>query len=281
MSATLDRSSLYRLDEIETIVRVRTDNLMYLRRFFDSDNSTVRHNFWMNTIELQPDLGTTLSETKGTQTTTLEWFCLGRSLADLQMKANGAHFVRSASQLMEEFSFFVSNVALQRVRQLKYIGSPQGFLDESTFPDAQGEFKPRLCRLHGSTVFQFLQMISVPFSLDLAEVVTSLCDILILSYKKFIDDSSSLPSVYQLVLKLDAKFKHFFFGLISRRVTDVAVRIAHEEVDSLRHLMSVATDVVAEEDDEHAADLKLPFEEEYSDGDGGEEKAPSGGSDVS
>lgn len=268
MDTSLDRDRAYCLDEIERMVRTRTENLKYLRRFFDSDSSMHR-NFWMNTIEIGPELAVALSESKDCQSLTQEWFCIGRSLADLQMKGNGTHFVRAASQLMEEFSFYVSNVALQSVRQLKYLGSPPGFLDEASLSDSDVDFKPRLCRLHGSTVFQYLQIFPVPFSLDFGEVTTSLCDILVLSYKKFIDESSASPPIFEWVLKLDAKFKHHFFGLISRRVNDFALRVAHSELGSLRRFLSVAKD---EEKDEKAEETATKPRDEDEDSDGDEER---------
>lgn len=53
-------------------------------------------------------------------------------------------------------------------------------------------------------------------------MVFSLCDVLTLVYRKLMDESNASVSLVESIIKVDGRFKHHFFGQISRDMNALA-----------------------------------------------------------
>ena len=136
---------------MEYIVQKRTDNLDYLRRFHEGKA------MWLNTVNIS-----TLEIERAYQPQTLQkrlqqWFCLGLSLAPLIQYDNGYQFVRACSQLMEEYEYHFSNVAVQGMKILKAFTN--NFVEDDSAPIVMNHktIKPVIHKSNGSVVYEFLQ----------------------------------------------------------------------------------------------------------------------------
>jgi hypothetical protein len=98
--------------------------------------------------------------------------------------------------------------------------------------------KPGINKVAGTVVYEFLRTPNIPCPLDYSQVVYSLCDILLLVYRKLMDDTSVALS--DSVLKLDGRFKHHFFGLISRDLNTLAMYIIKNKLSIVESLFTNA-----------------------------------------
>ncbi len=96
--------------------------------------------------------------------------------------------------------------------------------------------KPSINKVSGNVVYEFLKLPNIPCILDYTQVVFSLCDILTLVYQKLRDDSSM--HYCEAVLKLDSRFKHHFFGLISRDLNTLATYVAKSRLSLVEAMFS-------------------------------------------
>ena len=74
----------------------------------------------------------------------------------------------------------------------------------------------------GGAVYRHLTLPSVPTALCYSETVLCLSDVLIFVYRKLLDNECASEAGTKSVMDLDKKFKHHFFGLLSREVEKIA-----------------------------------------------------------
>lgn len=109
--------------------------------------------------------------------------------------------------------------------------------------------------------YDLLQTPAIPEFLDYNRIVCSLCTVMEQIYKKFLDESWFLPQrtartttstssassgsiaasstsalLVQAIKDIDAEFKHLFFGLLSRDITDIAVNHLKKQTESIATL---------------------------------------------
>lgn len=108
-----------RMSKVEYIVTKRIANLEYIRKVHEGNV------YWLNVVRLSKDdiknfyhpqalqkrytVSINLSDVSRVQ----QWFYIGVSIAPLLQFQNGFQFVRACSQLMEEYEYHFSNVAIQ------------------------------------------------------------------------------------------------------------------------------------------------------------------------
>ena len=142
----------------------------------------------------------------------------------------------------------------------------------STTVVTSDSLKGVLHRTSNGVYYDVLQVISVPDFLDYNRIVCSLCTVMEQVYKKFLEEeewfipykggnsknssagsssssSSSGQSTSSLLIQaiqdIDAGFKHNFFGLLSRIITELALQKLKTETSNMSSLMkSIREDVM-------------------------------------
>lgn len=147
LSKTLDQ----KVPLMEFIVQKRVENLEYIRKFHEGQV------FWMNTVKVSPSEIEKAYQSQTLQKRLEQWFTLGMSMAPLIQIDNGYEFVRACSQLLEEFEYHFSNMAVQGMKILKAFTN--NFVDDDTPPviTSQKTIKPSIHKSNGSVVYEFLQ----------------------------------------------------------------------------------------------------------------------------
>jgi len=210
---------------IEYIVNKRVKNLDYLKRVHEG------HVLWLNIVKIQTSDIERFYQPQTLQKRVQQWFHLGMSIAPLLNSEHGWCFLRACSQLMEEYEYHFANAAVQGMKILKSIKFTSS--DEEMSKHA---IKPSINKVSGNVAYEFLKLPNIPCILDYTQVVYSLCDILTLVYQKMMDDSSM--QFCEAVLKLDSRFKHHFFGLISRDLNTLATYVAKSRLSLVEALFT-------------------------------------------
>eukprot|EP01028_Stygiella_incarcerata_P002859 TRINITY_DN1545_c0_g1_i1.p2 TRINITY_DN1545_c0_g1~~TRINITY_DN1545_c0_g1_i1.p2 ORF type:complete len:282 (+),score=87.91 TRINITY_DN1545_c0_g1_i1:1299-2144(+) len=211
-----------RLSGVEFVVTKRTKGLAYLKQLF------LAGGYWMNVCQLSPADLERMRASKGFEGRIFEWFNLGLSFSHIQSLENGANYIRAALQILEEYEHSQGNVAMQGLRLLRATPASPGCFDRPVL-SSDDSLKPHLWKYHGRIVYQYYHQDAGRFDLDLRQVVVSVCDILMFSYRKFLDESASQKSLFEAILRIDARLKHHFFGYMSREVTKLALTIVDKE----------------------------------------------------
>ena len=128
---------------------------------------------------------------------------------------------------MEEYSYYSGGSASGALKVIKSViaSSDKGAGEEA--------IKPQLKQSGGTIVYQYLKTPSTPFPLYYREVVVSLCDILGLTYRKFLNSNAGHPVYCEAILKLDVKFKHYVISLMSRDLNNLARVMYRKSVSTL------------------------------------------------
>ena len=192
---------------------------------------------------------------------THDWFCLGYSLAPLLQIGTGPILLRALSQLLAEYSYHTSGTAKQGLQA--FMAKEKGSVDFSRWKSEQNpvitqdSLKGSLHRTSHGVYYDLLQTPNVPDCLDYNRIVCSLCTVMEQIYKKFLEESWFLPQnthpttsssvnstaaiLTQAIQDIDTEFKHIFFGLISRNITELALNHVRESTDSVRTLKASTT----------------------------------------
>ncbi|KAG2382291.1 hypothetical protein C9374_005493 [Naegleria lovaniensis] len=229
MTRTMDQ----KVHLMEFLVQKRVENLDYLRRFHEGKI------MWLNVVKVSPSEIENAYQPKELQKRLEQWLCLGVSLAPLINYNDGYHFVRACSQLMEEYEYHYSSMAMQGMKILKAFTNT--FVDEETpIIPSQKTIKPVIHKSNGSVIYEFLQTPHIPCSLDYCQIVFSMCDILTFVYRKFLDETNINSSLHESIIKLDEKIKNNFIGLLSKDITNLAMQIVKTKLATVQNIFSIS-----------------------------------------
>jgi hypothetical protein len=206
---------LQRKQRIEQLVTKRIHNVNYLKKFHEGDH------YWMNLISMSKEELQGFAKKQIPHSRVLGYFYLGMSLSKIfdelscgphTNKAEAvAKFIRSITQLVEEFEFYFSSSAMQSVKYVMAKNSqcmyphiaptpPSVSGGESGNSSGGGGMhlndpalipKPNVFKYQSDVVYEFLLTPHIPFadSMDYVEVLSSLCEILLNVYKAFQDST--------------------------------------------------------------------------------------------
>jgi len=205
---------LQRKQRIEHMVTKRKNNLTYLKKFHEGDH------YWMNTISMSKEELQTFAKKQIPDTRVLGYFYLGISLSKIFDELNSgsysnkaeaiAKFIRSITQLIEEFEFHFSSSAMQSVKYVMAKNSPCMYPNIAPHSGGSGAGsggdsssgstainindptnipKPNVFKYQSDVVFEFLLTPHIPFadSMDYLVVLSALCNVLLDVYKAFRD----------------------------------------------------------------------------------------------
>eukprot|EP00762_Andalucia_godoyi_P001880 ANDGO_06088.mRNA.1 hypothetical protein NAEGRDRAFT_58715 len=253
------QASIY-FNEIEYVVRKRTQHLSYLKRLFSLHSSPVGAPiFWMNSCRITPSLLDSLVRSHALSRKWPVWHVMGISLGDLltdsrMSDVSSLSFLRACVLICEEAEFHIAGSLSQNFKTLRasvldatssVSASVSNAFSDSTevtrassnsnaapFQSPSGsEWKAKLQKANGQVVYSVLKAHHVPYSTSPFEAILSLCDVLLLTYRRFLDDASAafedsvrgietIEWMHRVVVfRLDKFYKHHFFGLVSREIT--------------------------------------------------------------
>merc|ERR1711971_625911 len=123
---------------------------------------------------------------------------------------------------MEEFEYHYASNATQSMMRLKARQELQ--------TDVEGQpIRPSIIKKNRAVVYQYLQLPNVPCELDYKQVLFTLCDIMVLMYRKFVDPSSASPQLHEGILRIDDRIKMHVINAISMDLAQVSQAVALEE----------------------------------------------------
>lgn len=190
---------------VEAIVSRRLRNFDYVKRSLQGEV------YWLNCIKITKDeIRKFFAETSKPKRAE-DWFVLGISLGWL-LQTELENFPKALMQLWAEWEFISSGEPKWSERIQKY--------------KANDWFNEPL-----------LQFATVPVQLDFCEVVLSLCDILVLIYKRFITIPTS-GERQDVVNKIDNKYKDVL-EKISSELNTLALRLVKKQLGSIQSLVDV------------------------------------------
>ena len=168
---------LIRKTKLESIFVKRKTNIEYLKKVNEGGV------FWMNVCQLTTNdiehycLNVTVRQR------ILMYYYLTLSLDYIMMNHQSkdrGNLLRSSFQLMEEYDFYVSNIAMQGVKSMMAKSSPFIFpqaLTKTIEEEIQQQsFKPSIHKFQNNIVYEQLKTPHVAFQLDYVEVLVALCD---------------------------------------------------------------------------------------------------------
>jgi hypothetical protein len=176
----------------------------------------------------------------------------------MQPHASVVEFVKSLTQLICEFDYYISGSAMQKIAQLKAMD--RATHSSKDIPNDNIKATLLTAASSGKVSYEFLVEPFVPESLDYCRVVASLCVIVSQIYKKFLEESSAMVPVLKAIKAIDDKFKHFFFGLISRELNKIALE--HVKLSSYESLVKSLSEIVSSpnEDISKREPSPIPFD---------------------
>mmetsp|Transcript_3931 Transcript_3931/g.6027 ORF Transcript_3931/g.6027 Transcript_3931/m.6027 type:complete len:275 (-) Transcript_3931:81-905(-) len=221
------KDDAYRMNLVEYLVRKRTSNFAYIKRFHE-DRSVA----WMNTT-LMADIEIDMyfrSQGEKMSKRLEQWFVLGVSMAPLLQQPNGSFYIRALSQLIEEFDYYCANAVEKNVKRMK--------ARQTAIPQPVAEDEPVKGAIYKSgkyVVFTYLliQSVNIPFGLDYRQVIFTMCEILTLVYRKFLDDSSCSSNLNDAILRFDARITSHVIIPLTTDLTSLSMKIINMQLSSL------------------------------------------------
>lgn len=206
-----------RLGMVEYIVNKRHSNFEYLKKIHEGGA------FWLNCVQIaQEDILKFYGNS--TQPRAEKFFILGTSVAPLLHLQNGSQYIRALAQLIEEYDYHYASTTMKSVMRIKSRVEGAELTEDQDAP-----IRPSMIKKDNVIIYQFLQTPHVPCELDYAQVLSSLCDVLTLVYRKFIDPSSATAGIYDVIIRIDQRIKHHVISSTSMDVSRVATKIAQED----------------------------------------------------
>mmetsp|Transcript_3961 Transcript_3961/g.6197 ORF Transcript_3961/g.6197 Transcript_3961/m.6197 type:complete len:259 (+) Transcript_3961:63-839(+) len=220
---------LQRKQRLETLIEKRKNNFLYLKRVHNGGC------FWLNSVLTEHrDLNLHIFE-KVQPMRAVMYYYLGLSISKLLDLQPGPVIIRAFAQLLEEWEYMFASVPMQG---MKYVMARTSHYAYPQFMPAEGDqdqIRSTIFKFNNDVVFEYLLYPHVPFELDYLEVFHSLCDMLYSLYEKlWHEDSFSNVAVYETVVRLDARVKHFVINLVAKEFTETAISTVKDEVDDLR-----------------------------------------------
>eukprot|EP01065_Artemidia_motanka_P020514 TRINITY_DN24556_c0_g1_i2.p1 TRINITY_DN24556_c0_g1~~TRINITY_DN24556_c0_g1_i2.p1 ORF type:complete len:185 (+),score=53.12 TRINITY_DN24556_c0_g1_i2:467-1021(+) len=101
---------------------------------------------------------------------------------------------------------------------------------------------PVVTRKSNVDAYDYLQAPSVPMPLSYREVVLSLASTMMFTYRKFLDhDMVETLGCMNRVVRVDKRFEHHFFGLVSRQLEGLSCALLAKEQRKLAELFASFT----------------------------------------
>jgi hypothetical protein len=177
----------------------------------------------------------------------------------MQPHLSVVEFVKSLTQLVCEFDYYISGSAMQKISQLKAVDRAT----HSSKDIPNDNIKATLLTAASSNriSYEFLVEPFVPESVDYCRVVASLCVIVSQIYKKFLEENSAIVPILKAIKAIDDKFKHFFFGSISRELNKIALEHVRQ-LNSYESLVKSLSEIVSSpnEDVSKREPSPIPFD---------------------
>lgn len=222
---------------IKKLVEKRIQHLNYIQKIHKGEV------YWMNTCKISIDDMKEFFHESTLEKRVEQWFFLGISLAPLLQVSNGWWFLRALVQLLEEYEYHFSNLAVQGMKYLKAMTSTS--VQQLSVVTGRS-VKPSIQRVGRTVVYEFLRTPNVPCELDYCQVIFSLCDMLTIVYRKILAEKQILLDsltinhldIREIVQKIDSKFKHEFFGLISRDLNTLAMMKVKQQLNDLETIFN-------------------------------------------
>lgn len=250
-------------NEVEHTVAKRSNNLKYLQKIF-SVGSFDSHTevFWMNIFRITPAVVETVCRSSSLRRQVEGWWCLGVSLAQLQEYPAGPLYVRACLQLCEEYTFHHGSSLSQNMKSLRaVVADTLSAEDLLPVTSSSISIKPRLLKSSGQVIYQHYVALRPPCLLDPVQVILSVAEMLLFTYRKMLDESSADPSLHDVIIhKLDRFYKHHFFGYLSRQLNKVCMAAMQTELRALFAIFngSMAADIegqaMSDDDDDAGSD---------------------------
>lgn len=169
---------LLRKTKLESLFVKRKTNIEYLKKVNEGGV------FWMNVCLLTANDIEHYCLNMTVKQRVLMYYYLTLSLEYIMMnqsKDRGS-LLRSACQLMEEYDYYVSNIAIQGVKSMMAKSSPfifpQALTKTIEEENQQQVYKPNIHKFQNNIVYEQLKTPHVAFQLDYVEVLIALCDTL-------------------------------------------------------------------------------------------------------
>lgn len=227
---------LQRKQRLEMMVLKRQQNISYLRRFHQGGL------FWLNCVLMTPSDLQRLTSSPAHKVRTVMYYYLGLSASKLLMNdgIKSSQFVCAFTQLMEEWEYYFSSPTMQGVKFVLARTSPTAYphtnVSNSTEKEEDLIGRVSIYKHNGNVVYEHLMTPPIPFELDYIETLTSLSDVLISLYDKFLGEECHInAALYDAIMKLDSRVKHHFISLVSKEITETCVSTMKLKTQSLRN----------------------------------------------
>eukprot|EP01001_Neometanema_parovale_P008412 NODE_4690_length_1030_cov_81.291069_g4486_i0.p1 GENE.NODE_4690_length_1030_cov_81.291069_g4486_i0~~NODE_4690_length_1030_cov_81.291069_g4486_i0.p1 ORF type:complete len:300 (-),score=49.45 NODE_4690_length_1030_cov_81.291069_g4486_i0:26-925(-) len=226
-----------RMEVIEFLVKKRTQSFEYFKHAMDGNV------LWLETFRFSSEL---LSQhfannaPTGHEKRVQQWFYLGFSMAPLLNIANGPGFLAALEKLIQEWEYLCSNAMMQSVKLVTafaskgigLVGAKTGLVKPGAAADQQ------IDAVHGraQSSSETLLVPPIPFPLDFYEVVYSLMEMLIFTYRKLIDETSSQVAPYNQILAIDSRVKHVILTPLSKELSAIGaacIKKQREDLDTI------------------------------------------------
>jgi len=99
--------------------------------------------------------------------------------------------------------------------------------------------RPTIYKFNNSIVFEYLEVLHIPFELDYVEVLLALLDALTTIYEQLLhEDCYSNAVAYDTIVRLDTRLKHHVINAIAKELTEAAAERVRGEMNSLRNFFN-------------------------------------------
>ena len=220
---------LQRKQRLEAMIEKRKHNFNYLKKTHEGKC------YWVNCVRMNEDdikshVASTIPEHRG-----LSFYYLGSSMSNLLSLPAGPGVVRAAAQLLEEWEYYFSSLAMQGVKYVMARNSQFLYPQLSSMEYTVDNVKPMVYKFNNDVVYEHLVITHVPFELDYVEVFVNLCDTLHDLYDKLMhDECFSNVILYEAIVRLDVRIKHFVINVVAKEFQETTCTDSKNEIDLLR-----------------------------------------------
>jgi hypothetical protein len=169
---------LQRKQRLEALIRKRKANLIYLKKIHIGDT------YWLNSCLISKDDIINYGNSEVSKQKLESYFILGLSIAKILTIPNGFALIRAFSQLIEEWEYYYSGAAMQGMKYMMAKTSPCIYPNIVPTEGVQDVQRPGVYKFLNNIVYEYLQLMSIPFELDYRIVLINLCEMLWKLYDK-------------------------------------------------------------------------------------------------
>jgi len=173
---------LSRKQRLESVVLKRKNNFVYISKIH------LGGYFFLNCVLLSKEFIHRYSTNTVPVARTNSYFYLGMGLANvLNASLSGSSFVKAVSQLMEEFEYHSSSIAMQSMKYVLAKTTATPFYPFGTVLESEASF---LHKFNGEVIYEYLRTPELAIELNYSEVLRSLCELFIQIYDGFLHEDS-------------------------------------------------------------------------------------------